>query len=239
MRRLLTLLIIIPLTTFCQNTDTTNTREISIGLTYSPDYCYRTLRHDAWRADNTKARDNCEFSKFGYTTGINFTLKINKRITLEIGLLYSDMGYKTKYESFIFDTTWTQLFPETQAITNITYQYIYFNIPIKAQYYILTRKAKLFLTAGLSPNIFLVQKTTLIFEYSDGHTETNTSTGSSELTTINLTAIAGFGFSYDLTSKLFLKIEPIYRQSLTSIINAPIKEYLYSVGLNTGFYYRL
>ncbi|MCD4746335.1 MAG: hypothetical protein K8R58_08555 [Bacteroidales bacterium] len=94
MRRLLTLLIIIPLTTFCQNTDTTNTREISIGLTYSPDYCYRTLRHDAWRADNTKARDNCEFSKFGYTTGINFTLKINKRITLEIGLLYSDMGYK-------------------------------------------------------------------------------------------------------------------------------------------------
>ncbi|MCD4746336.1 MAG: outer membrane beta-barrel protein [Bacteroidales bacterium] len=139
----------------------------------------------------------------------------------------------------MFDTTWTQLFPETQAITNITYQYIYFNIPIKAQYYILTRKAKLFLTAGLSPNIFLVQKTTLIFEYSDGHTETNTSTGSSELTTINLTAIAGFGFSYDLTSKLFLKIEPIYRQSLTSIINAPIKEYLYSVGLNTGFYYRL
>lgn len=215
-------------------------KNISIGLTFSPDYCYRTLHPDAsvkWIADN---RNTLEIPKFGYTTGLNIAKSINKKITLETGLLYSDKGERTKKYSEVWLTSSGQPDPALPTAMTFIYHYIYLDIPIKANYYFLTQKAKFYLTAGISPNVFLSQKTTSILEYSDGHnTKKNSSGNSSGFSRINLTVIAGLGFSYDFTNKLYFKIEPTYRRSITSIIDAPIKGYLYSVGLNTGIYYNL
>lgn len=241
MRRLLILLTFIPLTTFCQNTDTIVTKKLSIGLTFSPDYCYRILKPDAsgkWIAEN---RDTREIPKSGYTTGLNLALNISKRITLEAGLLYSDKGEKTKTNAPIWVTSSGQPDPDPALPTKITfiYHYIYLDIPIKANYYLLTKRVKFFLTAGISANIFLKQRITSIFEYNDGHTSTKSSSGNNAYEKINLAFTAGLGLGYDLTKKLYLKTEPTYRHSITPIIDAPIKGYLYSVGLNTGLYYKL
>jgi len=66
----------------------------------------------------------------------------------------------------------------------------------------------------------------------------NNSTGSG-LSRINFAVVAGLGINYDLTSRLTFRVEPTYRRSITSIINAPIKGYLYSAGINTGIYFKL
>lgn len=239
--RLLILLTIIPLTTLCQTSDRVETQKLSIGISFSPDYCYRTLEPDAsskWIADG---RDSIEIPKFGYTTGINIALKLNKRITLEMGLLYSNKGERTK----TLTTVWVTLSGQpnlNQALPmKITYfyHYIYLDIPIKANYYILTQRVKLFVSAGISPNIFLKQSVTAIYEYPDEHTSTRETSKNEGFSRINLAFTTGLGLGYDLTKKLYLKIEPTYQRSITTIIDAPIKGYLYSVGLNTGIYYIL
>jgi hypothetical protein len=97
---------------------------------------------------------------------------------------------------------------------------------------------KFFVSGGLSTNLFLFQKTTSRLEYLDGNTMTNNST-SDGLSRINLAVLAGFGINYELTNRLTFRIEPTYRRSLNSIINAPIKGYLYSLGMNTGLYLKL
>jgi len=224
----------LPLISFCQNSDTPNAKKIAIVLTFSPDYCYRTLKSDAsskWIADS---RDTFEIPKFGYTAGLNLALNISKRITIETGLLYSDKGEKTKK----YDLIWGQPNPDLPIKNTFIYHYIYLDIPIKINYYLFTQRAKLFITAGISPNIFITQKTTSILEYSDGHTKTNSSTADNGFSKIDLTFIAGFGVSYDLTNRITLKIEPTFRRSIIPISTAPVKEYLYSMGLNTGIYFK-
>ncbi|HZY25308.1 MAG TPA: outer membrane beta-barrel protein [Bacteroidales bacterium] len=239
MKLLLTLLTLIPLTLFCQNPATPKKVEFSIGLTFSPDYCYRTLKTDGsiaiykWAAES---RDTFEIPKFGYTTGLNFAVKFNKRFSLETGLLFSDKGEKTKRLSDLH-----AIKPDSTMPTAVTfiYRYIYIDIPIKVNFYILTKRAKLFVMAGISPNIFLSQKTTSIIEYRDGHKNTDNSWHHEGYTIIDLTVIAGLGFSYDLSNKLSFSLEPTYRRSITPINDGGIRSYLYSIGLTTGLYYKL
>lgn len=47
MKSILTLLTLLPFTSFCQSTPTPVSDQFSIGLTFSPDYCYRVLQPDA------------------------------------------------------------------------------------------------------------------------------------------------------------------------------------------------
>jgi len=230
---LIFLLTFLPLISFCQNYDAPNANKIAIGLTYSPDYCYRTIKTDTSLQCLANLRNNDEIPKYGYTTGLNLALNFNKRFALELGLLFSDKGEKTKKYNLIGNQ------PDPDLPTKITFisHLLYLDIPIKVNYFILTRRTKLFVLAGVSPSVFLTQKTTSIAEYSDGSTKTNTSSGASGFSKINLTFIAGFGVSYDLTKTITLKIEPTYRRSITPISNALVKEYLYSMGLNTGFFF--
>lgn len=234
-----TLLAIIPLTVFCQQPDAKKTIKIAIGITFSPDYCYRTLIPNASSKPIADARDTLEIPRFGYTTGLNLAIKINKRITLETGILYSDKGEKTKTYTVDEIVPQGQINPFVPRKITFYYHYIYLDIPFKLNYYLLNNRTRIFLTAGISPNIFLTCKTKSTTEYKDGHTTTHTSTSSSDYRIFNLSIIAGAGLSYDLTSKLYFNIEPTYRRSITSIVDAPIKTYLYSIGLNTGLYYKL
>jgi len=239
MRLFFTLLTLIPLTVFSQVNDSTPSRKFSFGITFSPDYCYRTLKSDTSVKWLTDSRDSLEIPKFGFTAGLNLALKINNRISLETGLLFSDKGEKTKEFALFGITPSGQPDPDQPTKCSSVFHYSYIDIPVKVHYYLLTQRAKLFLSAGISPNVFLSQSVTSTFEYSDGHTTKTTSAGNAGFTGINLTVIAGLGFGYDLTNKFYLKIEPEYRRSITSIVDAPMKVYLYSIGINTGLYYKL
>lgn len=240
--KLLIILTLIPLTTFCQSKDTINKKKIEIGLIFSPDYCYRSLQPDPstqWSEGIASRRDSFEIPKFGYTTGAGVLFSLTNKITLETGLLFSDKGEKTKYHHLTTGSPDPLLGEKIRFV----YHYLYLDVPVKANYFVLMGKVKLFLSAGISANIFLTQKTSSIIEYSDGSTARNNSTGfiNDFYSKVNLAAIAGVGINYGLTSRLNLRIEPVYRRSITSITASPssIKGYLYSIGINTGIYYRL
>ena len=175
-----------------------------------------------------------EIAKFGYSTGFNLVYRIKNNFTIESGILFSDKGEKTK--KYSLENSPSGNLP----ISNMDiHHYIYLDIPFKANYYVLTGKLKLFITAGVSANIFLTQKNTSVLGYSDRATEKQTSKINSGLSKINFSFIAGIGIDCPITKKINFKIQPVYRRSINSIIDAPIKSYLYSAGLNLGVFYKL
>jgi opacity protein-like surface antigen len=211
------ILLFLPVLLFCQTKDTAKQDKIQIGIIGSADYCYRSLKADAASKWISDMRDTLEIPKLGYTLGISCLYEINKNIKIDVALLYSESGEKTK--KYLLDNN-----NDIRLPSNNTFIY---------------KKLKLYATAGVSANVFLSKKTTSILEYSNFDTEKSKSVSSTGFSKINFAVLAGAGFNYSVSNKLDIKVEPIYRRSITSIINAPIKEYLYSTGLNFGIYYNL
>jgi Outer membrane protein beta-barrel domain len=226
-------IIFLPFTLFSETGDSVKTKKLQIGITYSPDYSYRKLKSDASGKLIADMRDTMEIGKYGFTTGVNIVYLITKKISIASGLLLSDKGERTK--KYALGNAASGVLPVNNRFI---YHYMYLDIPIKANYYILTGKLKLFVTAGMSANIFLTQKTTSILDYNSRSSEKKTSTVESDFSKINLAYTAGLGIDYPISTKMNFKLEPVYRRSITSVINAPVKSYLYSVGLNVGLYYQ-
>ena len=230
----------IPLSVFCQKgdslayrKDTAKHSKFEIGISYSPDFCYRSLKakdEGKWIADT---RDTLEVPKFGYTTGIFINYKFRKNMNVESGIFFSDKGEKTRKQTLENTPSGEQ--PIKYSLIN---HYYYLDIPVKFDYYLSTGKLKLYIDAGLSANIFLNQKTTIIETSSNTNRKTS-SFSNPNFNRINFAFQFGCGITYPISDKMNIKIEPVYRRSITSVINAPIKSYLYEVGINIGISHTL
>jgi len=236
MQKILLFLAFIPIVAFSQKPKKVNIKKYSVGFTFSPDFSYRKLNTDIptpTTTDLIKERNQTEHPKLGYTSGFNFSIYFNRRFTLEMGLLYADKGHIKSIDGGYSPTN-----PTSPLSVDFNYHYLYLDIPIKANYYIIPKK-RLYLIAGLSPNFFIAQKTTSISHYNDGHTSRHTGnlfpTGFNK---VNLAFILGIGQTYKLKKNTYIKIEPTYRRYLAPIKDASINEYLYSAGLNAGVYYK-
>ena len=229
------LVIALPISALSSTIDSLKIKKnIEIGVSYSPDICYRKLKSDEnskWISD---IRDTMEVAKLGYTAGLNIVYWYKNNISFETGLLFSDKGEKTKkYSLGNFSST-------KLPINNIDiHHYYYLAFPIKANYYFVNKKCKLFVTGGITTNLFLSQKNTSILGYSDRDSEKKTTKINSELSSINFSFLIGAGIDYPLSDKSNLKFEPSYSRSINSITSAPVKSYLSAIGFKLGVYFKL
>lgn len=63
--------------------DDDNFRRVQIGINFSPDYCYRSLRSKEKSPGSTfvmKERNNMEIPKWGYTGGLDVCVNISDEI---------------------------------------------------------------------------------------------------------------------------------------------------------------
>lgn len=227
-------MLFLPTVLFCQIAESDKTKKYELGISYSPDYSFRTLKPEAAAKWIAEIRDSLEIPKLGYTAGLNLVSNFHKKFSIATGLLLSDKGERTKKYSSKNIVAGNS--PSDITLIN---RYYYLTIPVKVNYYILTQKIKLYVTAGVSTNIFINQQTIMLLEYSDGSTERNKYKVKSEFKTLNFDVVVGVGLDYELTEKFNFKLEPLYKRSIISVINAPIKTYLYSTGINIGIYYKL
>jgi opacity protein-like surface antigen len=238
MKYLFFLLTFLPLAVFSQSENQLKPGKFSIGLTYSPDYAYRVLKPVMLETVGSlgftiaEIMDSQEIPKYGFTTGLNMAFRYSSRLSFETGLLFSNKGKRTR--DIYFKHSSDQEEPE---IGRFITDYLYLDIPIKAKYHFTDGRAKIFVAAGFSSNIFLFAQDNIEFTNSDGVIENKTVRIDASFKKVNLAVIAGFGLSYDISRQLYFKIEPTYRRSITSIVNNYITTHLYSAGIDVGLFY--
>ena len=219
-----------------QNQDTLKTRKIAWGISFSPDYCYRTLDYQNSAQWIEKKRNKEEVARIGFTFGINLSRKIANAFSMDAGLLFSEKGEKTKWEKL----NWNRSEASFPAESRVIYRYQYFDVPLKLNYYLSKGKFRFFVSAGVSTNFFIRQTTVLQVREADGDKTANKSYEPGIYSRVNFAGLLSAGMSVDLAKRVSLRLEPIFRRSLSPVlVNVSNKEYLYSLGLNIGIYLRL
>ena len=237
MRLLIFILAFSATSLFAGQPDSLKTKKWAVGITYSPDYCFRVPYSGKTEAFAT----NTEKAKIGFTTGLNLLYRLMDKIGIELGVLYSTKGQKvntpawTNPGSSYYDPAIPVYYDgANQPEKKITYTYKYLEIPLKVNIYIINKKFKVFPSIGCSANIF-TGKTTKISS-SDGN-ETSHVFDAKNIPSTEFALLVGVGLSYDINKKIFVKLEPSYRTFIRPLVDGPVSGTLYSVGANAGVYF--
>jgi len=230
----------------CQSESSEKETKFSIGVNYSIDQTYRVLKDNPAANPYIKdIRDLREVSTINYTAGVSFNLRLTKRLSAETGLLYSKTGYKTKETSltfgnvadlrrgFVYDENNPSLSNQFVVVRN------YLQVPINLRFYLTNNKLRFFMLGGLSTNVHLSEKITYDIVLADG-TKINESSNKTGTVTPNMysTYAFGFGIDYSYKNKYMLRLNPIYRRSITKTTEWTHEEYLVSYGINLGVFYK-
>jgi len=242
MKKLFVLLAIIPLFTNAQDSITKKaSKNISVGLSFSPNYNYRTLINKNGSPTGETIivyRDKIEIGKLGFSAGANVNIKVSKIFEFQTGLFYSDKGYETKKVALDYQSPGPNLPTHFMA----KYQMHYLDIPLKLNYISGQGRLKFIAGAGFSANFFLNGNVKPTIFYGDGREESREKESlTSDFNKFNISALASIGLEYKLKENIFLRVEPTFQYGLKTVSQprVDIAEYLWNVGLNVGVHLRL
>lgn len=196
--------------------------KFDLGFSASPDYSYRILKAEATDTWMKNTYDTAEIARVGFTAGLQVVFHANDKFFFTSGVLFSDRGERTK--KYL-----------TPQVNNYINHYYYLSIPLRVNYYLISKKIKVFLSAGASADVYL--KSFSVIEFGNAG-DTKTLGLSSEISRLNLMVNAGFGIDCPITDRWYFKLQPDYRMSITPVSDSPIKKYFIFAGLNMGFFYR-
>ena len=212
--------------------------KFTFGISFSPDYAYRTLSASGDAKDIAASRDSYEDPKLGFTTGIRGFYVLHPKWRLELGLLYSDKGEKVDFQHYVAIDPRRGFVSGDNTTISLVHRYHYVDVPLKANYMIPYKRMKIFFSGGLTTNIFAQHITVSEVETSDGSIDKNQSEGE-KLSSIGLSANLGFGLEMKLSTKFQLRLEPEFRHSITPINDSDIRQYQYSFGSNIGICFNI
>ncbi|WMJ72799.1 outer membrane beta-barrel protein [Cytophagaceae bacterium ABcell3] len=232
------LLFLLPFMVSAQITEVGEFLNFRAGLLFSPDFTYRTLRGDM-ENNVRQLRDHYELPKTGFTGGVNMIFRFHKKLAIEGGFLYSNKGERTKtgnYNLIVFNED-DPLRPDMQASFINTYRYL--DLPIKLNYYLRPKHIAIYISAGISPNIFLGQSTTTVIDTDDSRIHIRRTLRNHNFSSVDLAGLIALGFDIKASQRWSIRFEPTFRHSLRSIMDTTLRTYLYSAGVNTGVYLML
>lgn len=200
---------------FVQGQDSTS--KYLIGLSFSNDFCSRISSADASTEELKNNFDSLESPCYGFTTGMFFEYPLKKNFSLEGGIYYSNRGYRI--DSLL-----------ELEITDLKFNFRYIELPIRVHYFFNSKSNwKPFVSMGVFTSYLINQKST----YNRIGLANDTEYKSDEnLQNFNFGISTAIGFERKMVSDYALRIEGIYRQSITSISDTPLKRHLNSLGIN-------
>ncbi len=229
--------IILFLASFSLTAQTDSTGRFSFGVSASADYCYRTLTSEPATEWIMNSRNANEIPKIGFTAGVQARYMLNKRFSLDAGISFADRGERSKDYVLLY----SQPDPAFPTKAHFNYHYYYIDVPVTANYFfIIGNKSRIYLSAGIAPNLFVTNSNTATLTYADGRTEkTHSSDRNMDLfQAATVSVVGGLGFSTSLGKNLGLNIQPVYRRSLMSMVkNTSIDQFLHSGGLEVSLLY--
>ncbi len=238
MKRLLILtIILLSFTAYGQDSTVVKNRWFNIGVNFSPDFCYRTLKRndnsisiETWN-EIKNYEDSIEIHKLGYTTGINFGFRINKHISIETGIQYSNKGYKTIPVMIVYD------FNEQPELGTMIIKYSYYDIPLRVNFSFLKKRIQIIAGAGIVLN-FLQQVNCKIIPKKPTTTfKTETHISHYDYDKSNFSPTVNIGLKYKINNRMSLQAEPTFRYGYFCIDPVSYEAtHLWNVGLNIGYY---
>ncbi|MCW8898382.1 MAG: PorT family protein [Flavobacteriales bacterium] len=231
-------------TSYGQEQDSIPTKKskFSIGIAVSPEMGYRSFsptskgeKNDFLMNVSKPMLDSLESPKFCYSFGIYSTYQLSKRFSLELGIYYANKGYKA--DDIIFTTVF---YPEETEKGSIFYNYRYIDVPLNVNFYIINRKVKLFLSAGLTANILINQKNIVKIDNFDTSFYNDRKPTRNDIAPFNMAFNGSLGLEYELSQHFNLRLQPHYQQFLTAIQEsefATLKLYNYGIRLGTSYHF--
>lgn len=199
----------------------------SYGLFVAGTTNYRRIRSTNEEDWLKRDKDNDEIRRTSITAGFIANYLITDKFSLNTGLVYSDLGYKTRPETLRFsDNAFTK--------ASVTVHYNYVIIPLDLKYNFLKHnKWNLYLAGGVSPAVFIGQNRTV--SYNDVKNSDSESVGRDRF---NFIADLQAGLDYSLSDRFKLTGGLFYKQFLNATnSNLPTKEMLNSAGISVGVIY--
>lgn len=207
-------------------------KKIHYGAQLSIDFSYRYLKNDV---DNfgvnesiINSRNNTEKLSPRFTSGFVFAFNLTQKISLNSSLLYSMKGYNQKGEF-------------TMIRSNGVFEVAEFNmaflehlaeIPTLFAYQLGNTKKGLAIYGGAYHAFYFQTSYFSKWKFADGETGKSSSKFSNlDLYRIQAALGVNYIFSPFNNESAFCTIGPELKYTLNSIIQSPIKEYPYQIGL--------
>lgn len=225
-------------------------KRIEIGVVVSPDLTYRILCNRNGDAVSNYIEDDRnakETPKPGVTAGFTFGYRFTQAVGIETGIMYSDKGYQAKKRGltygdmidprygFVYSTSGTN----SPTKVRFVYDFHYVGIPVKANFRFGGHQWKGIATIGAIAEFLTASTNTAALFYENGPADRSTEMASDDFKVFNLSATVSAGVEYTINESMSVRVEPTFRFGALPIIDAPITSYLYSAGLQIGYYYRL
>jgi hypothetical protein len=213
-------------------------KKIRLGINFSPAIGYRKIINADKNIYNDYiivSRNEKENSSFNYSIGATICYLLNEKIDIETGIQYAKKGYSFKNQYLVFENP----IGNDLVYANGKYNFNYLDFPFKIN--IEFGKKRIAFTAGIGfmANFLIGNNQKLYVTYADGRNEIRTVKNDFEFRKFNISSIFSAGINYKINSKSNLKIVPTFQYGIISIIDAPINEYLWNVGVNIGYYIAL
>ena len=239
MKILLVLIASIPFVINAQETKkSAANKNISIGISFSPDYSYRTLENNDGSSSSDMVidlRNDIEKSKFGFTTGLNLNIRLSGKTGFQTGLLYSNKGYKIPKQATRLPIPQPGQPTHFESKTNFNY----LDIPLKFDFISGMGKVKFIIGAGVAANILLNNSEIVTAFYADGRESEFDQSDGFDYNKFTISSLASVGLEYQLKENIFLRMEPTFRYELLNINDYPVTARLWNLGLNVGVYCNL
>lgn len=222
-----------------ENTKTQS--QFTFGVVFSPEYCYRDLQgSNDTLIFFTEWLDSIQEAKFGYTAGFTVSYKVLKYISIESGIMFSNKGFKMIYSDFSGASDPNDPLLMRLSSINQTVSFYYLEIPVLSRFQIVSGKFIIAPAIGLSANIYLDSRLKSIIKYNDGTPDEKEIYEADNGKNFTLSVIAGIGIDYNLSDKLSIGIEPVYKRDIfKSNSSDTFNQYFYSFGANIGLEFRL
>lgn len=218
-------------------TPSENSSRWQIGVNISPQINYRLLRStpgDQVSKQILESRNEIDIPRIQYTTGVQLGYLLNKRVTLNTGIQYSNWGGHTKRRDLIYMPPNPVLPQSVATAANLHY----LSVPLTANVTFGQKRLKFTAEAGLSAMYLFRERNVFDQFYADGHTETKRDSRP-YYRKFNVAPQLSAGVDYALNEHMHLKLTPVFKFAAIKSYDSPVKENLYNFGLNIAAYWKL
>lgn len=211
----------------------------AIDIAAGVDYSYRLLQGDSENGQFAKdSRDREEFPKLNYNVGVNYNGRISERLYWRSGVRFLTIGYQTRdmfgrWPSEIDPDGGFEIDPTLPRNLHLKWDYYFLQLPLGMRYHLSENRLNAFVEGSVVPSLFLNRRTSV----TTGDETKNYYTKETHFGSYNPMHLVGafsLGASFDIDAKSQLFLQSTVRYHFTESIEAPLSEYLCSIGLEFG-----